>query len=56
MFQMNFVSDTRKAAQHERCNKEYVIIIRNKYIYEFERQYITLSAVQLHVGMLTMII
>ena len=46
MFQMNFVSDTRKAAHTNDVTRKYVIMIRNKYIYEFERQYFTLHFLQ----------
>ena len=56
MLQMNFVSYTRKTARTNvgnaeiRKTRKYVIMIRNKYIYDFWKTifYFALSAVQLH--------
>ena len=54
---MNFVSDTRKTAQAKAVTWKYVIMNRNKYIFDFWQTvfYFALSAVQLHMEMLTMI-
>ena len=35
MLQMNFVSDTRKTAHANVVTRKYVIMNRNKYIYDF---------------------
>ena len=58
MLWMNFVSDIRKTADTNIVTSKYIIIIRNNYIYNFWRTvfYFELYSVQLHVGMLTMII
>ena len=50
--------DSRKTAHTNALTRKYVIMIRNKHIYDFERQFLTLHflSVQLHMVMLTMII
>ena len=55
---MNFVSDTSKTTYTNIVTRKCIIMIRNKYIYDFWKTifYFALSAVQLHVGILTMII
>ena len=55
---MNFVSDTSKTTYTNFVTRKCIIMIRNKYIYDFWKTvfYFALSAVQLHVGILTMII
>ena len=57
MFQMNFVRDTRKTARTIVVTRKYVTIDRNKYICNFWMIVFrfSFSAVQLHIGMLTMI-
>ena len=58
MLQMNFISDTRKTAHMNVITRKYVIMNRNKYFYDFRKTvfYNVLSAVQVHMAMLTMII
>ena len=58
MLQMNLVSDTRKTVYANVVTRKYVIINRNKYIYNFWKIVFrfAFSAVQLHMGMFAIII
>ena len=58
MLQTNFVDDTRKTAHTIVVTKKYIIMICNKYIYDFWKTVASfaLSAVQLHIRMLIMVI
>ena len=55
---LNFVSHTRKTAQTKVVTRKYVIMIRNKYFHDFWKTVFcfALSALELYVGVLTMII
>ena len=57
MHQMNFVSDTTKTAHTNIVTSKYVIINRNKYIYDFWMTVFrfSFSVVQLHMEMLVII-
>ena len=64
MFHLNFVSDASKTEPTNVVTRKYIIMIRSnytrdfEYIYDFWKAvfYFAFSAVQLHVGLLTMII
>ena len=55
---MNFILDARKTAYANALIRKYVIMNRNKYIFNFWMTFFCFvySAVQLHMGMLAMII
>ena len=58
MLQMNLVSDARKTAHANVAIRKYVIMNRNKYIYNFWKTVFCFaySAMQLHMEILAMII